>query len=86
MKWSVDCGVPGVLKAVWADKEVPAINRIMASPRTYLAGGATERATDRVAMIGAAGDRVRPVMADLRVCAGQQEDDFVPLIDEGIGN
>jgi hypothetical protein len=79
-----------------ADKKVPTIKYVMASPRAYLAGGAMERAIDYAAMTGAAENFARPAMAKARVVevpvgtrvvfALDPEGDFVLPIDEGIGN
>ena len=83
MKWSVRCGVLAVVTAVSAvmageparrsptdragRQEAPTVNYIVASPRAYLAGAATERAIDYSAMTGAAENFARPALARARV-------------------
>lgn len=112
MKWSVRCGVPAVVTAASAVMsgnrikepsggstsagKVPTVSYIVASPRGYLAGGATERAIDYAAMTGAAENFARPAMAKARlmeVPVGTRvifslgpEGDVVLSINEGIGN
>ena len=112
MKWSVRCGVPAVVTAASAlmagnpGKEpsggsmppgkAPTVNYVVASPRAYLAGGATERTIGYGAMTGAVQDFARPVLAKARlmeVPVGTRvifslgpEGDVVLPINEGIGN